>query len=143
MAIGLALGVFEGLGLGAEGGGRLPDVLGAPFGGGFLDHLAGLVLGFAVTFPFYAARGMKAGDVKLLMAVGSLRGAAFLLPAAFYGAMLGGLVALGVIVARRLARPAPGEEPNTMRRILHTWIPYGVALGGGALVALALELKVT
>ncbi|HEX4744032.1 MAG TPA: prepilin peptidase [Candidatus Limnocylindria bacterium] len=114
--------------------------LGAVFQTGFLDHLAAVVLGFALLYPFYAAGGLKAGDVKLLMAVGALRGTQFLLVSTFYGVMLGGLVALVVIVLRRFARPAPGEEPNTMRKVLKTWIPYGVALGAGGLIALAMDV---
>ncbi|MBI3522441.1 MAG: prepilin peptidase [Chloroflexi bacterium] len=126
MVAGLALGAMEGLG--------------APFQSGFLDHLTGLALAFIVSYPFYAGGGMKAGDAKLLMSVGALRGALFLLPAAFYGALIGGVVALIFLVARRLAPVRPGEGPRTMRGLLHTWIPYGVALGAGALVALLVEL---
>ena len=113
--------------------------LGSVGGSGFLDHLTAVVLGFALLYPFYAFGGLKAGDVKLLMSVGALRGTAFLFAGAFYGAMLGGLIALVVIVMRRLARPAPGQEPNTFRKVLKTWIPYGVALGAGGLIALVAE----
>ncbi len=112
---------------------------GEVFRSGFLDHLAAVVLGFLLLYPFYAAGGLKAGDVKLLMSVGALRGTGFLLISTFYGAMLGGVIALVFIVVRRLARPAPGEEPNTFRKVLKTWIPYGVALGAGGLVALVVE----
>ena len=126
--------IVLGLGLSAFSG------LGSVFGSGFLDHLAAVVLGFALLYPFYAAGGLKAGDVKLLMSVGALRGTQFLLVGTFYGAMIGGIIALVVIVMRRLARPAPGEEPNTMRKVLKSWIPYGVALGAGGLVALAVDL---
>ena len=125
--------IVLGLVLSAFGG------LGAVFESGFLDHLAAVVLGFALLYPFYAAGGLKAGDVKLLMSVGALRGTMFLLVGTFYGAMLGGLIALVVILMRRLARPAPGEEPNTFRKVLKTRIPYGVALGAGGLVALVVE----
>ena len=113
--------------------------LGAIGESGLLDHLTAVVLGFLFLYPFYAAGGLKAGDVKLLMSVGALRGTAFLVVGAFYGAMLGGLIALVVILMRRLARPAPGEEPNTFRKVLGTWIPYGVALGAGGLIALVVE----
>ena len=123
---GIVLSAFAGLGgLGNEG---------------LVDHVAAVVLAFLVCYPFYAAGGLKAGDAKLLMSIGALRGTGFFLGAAFYGAMLGGLVALGFIVVRRFSKPAPGEPPNTVRRILGMWIPYGIALGGGALLALALDL---
>jgi prepilin peptidase CpaA len=123
---GLGLSVLEGVGSLATGG--------------LIDHAAAVAIAFAVCYPFYASGGMKAGDVKLLMSVGAVRGTLFLLPAALYGALAGGVIALGFIAARRLARPAPGAPPNTLGRILKMWIPYGVALGIGAILALVVEL---
>jgi prepilin peptidase CpaA len=125
MALGLVLGAFEGL----------PGTIGS----GLADHLAGLVVGFLIAYPFYAMGGLKAGDGKYLMAVGALRGLSLLLTGAIYGALLGGVIALGFIAARRL-RPATGVTPS-MGGVMKTWIPYGVALGLGTLVALALELS--
>jgi prepilin peptidase CpaA len=121
MVIGLVLGLFEG-------------VPGELFARGFIDHLAGLVLGFAVAYPFYAAGGLKAGDGKYLMAVGAMRGLGLLLYGAVYGALLGGVIALAYLAVRRL-RTADASVGGLMK----TWIPYGVALGLGTLVALALE----
>jgi Flp pilus assembly protein protease CpaA len=82
--------------------------------------------------------GLKAGDGKYLMAVGAMRGLGLLLAGAVYGALLGGVIALGFIAVRRL-RPADGPAP--VGGVMKTWIPYGVALGLGTLVALALELS--
>ena len=73
------------------------------------------------------------------MAVGALKGTAFLLVAAVYGALIGGLIAIAFIVARRVAASRAGTG-ETMKTLLHTWIPYGVALGLGALAALVLEV---
>jgi len=126
MAAGLVLGALEG-------------VPGEAFANGLLDHIAGLVVGFLVAYPFYAMGGLKAGDGKYLMAVGALRGLGLLLGGAVYGALLGGVIALGFIAVRRL-RPANGADA-TMGGVMKTWIPYGVALGLGTLVALALELS--
>jgi len=126
MAAGLVLGALEG-------------VPGEVFANGLLDHIAGLVVGFLVAYPFYAMGGLKAGDGKYLMAVGALRGLGLLLGGAVYGALLGGVIALGFIAIRRL-RPANGADA-TMGGVMKTWIPYGVALGLGTLVALALELS--
>lgn len=134
----MLIGVIFGLGESLTGPAGFP---GSPFGGGLLDHLAGVVVGFLVSYPFYAAGGLKAGDGKLLMAVGGLKGTAFLLQAAVWGALAGGLIAIVFIVLRRLTRPAPGEPPTTMHALMKTWIPYGVALGLGALVALGLQLR--
>jgi len=125
MAVGLVLGALE----------ALPGDL---FVRGLIDHVVALVLAFAVCWPFYAGGGLKGGDAKFLMAVGALRGTSFLIASALYGALLGGLIAIGVIAARRLARPADGAA---LTPVLKTWIPYGVALGLGTLLALALELS--
>ena len=127
MLIGLVLGALE----------AFP---GALLGAGLVDHGAGLLLAFAFAYPFYAAGGLKAGDAKLLMAMGALRGTNFLLVAAVYGALLGGLIAVGLIATRRLLRPAGGAEANTMSRIMKSTMPYGVALGLGGLLALALDV---
>src|SRR5205809_4881722 len=119
MAAGLVLGALEG-------------VPGEVLANGLLDHIAGLVVGFLVAYPFYATGGLKAGDGKYLMAVGALRGLGLLLGGAVYGALLGGVIALGFIAIRRL-RPANGADA-TMGGVMKTWIPYGVALGLGTLV---------
>ena len=111
---------------------------GSLFGSGFLDHLAAIVLAFAFSYPFYAAGGLKAGDAKLLMAMGAVRGTSFLLVAAVYGALLGGIIALGFIAVRRL-RPANGGESQSMSKVMKSTMPYGIALALGGLLALALE----
>src|SRR5205085_10600343 len=99
MLIGLGLSAFEGF----------PGVL---FVDGPVDHVAAVVLAFALAYPFYVAGGLKAGDAKLLMAIGAVRGTHLLLIASVYGALIGGVIAIGFIVFRRFARPAAGVEPN-------------------------------
>ena len=125
MLVGLVFGVFEGF-------------PGTFFEKGFIDHLAALVLAFALCYPFYAFGGLKAGDAKLLMAIGAVRGTWFLLGSALYGALLSGIFALFVI-GFRLMRPAPDGGPNSMAKVMKSWMPYGVGLALGGLVALALE----
>ena len=117
--------------------GSLEGIPGAPFGAGALDHLAGLVLAFLVSYPFYVSGGLKAGDAKMLMAIGALRGSLFLLTSALYGALAGGVLALVLIGLRRLAPPET-EVADPFWRLMKSRIPYGVALGVGALIALAL-----
>jgi Flp pilus assembly protein protease CpaA len=56
-----------------------------------------------------------------------------------YGALLGGLLALGFIAVRRMR--TANDATTSMSGVMKTWIPYGVALGAGTLVALALELS--
>jgi prepilin peptidase CpaA len=135
MLIGLALGLAESAGRAGFPGAVFTS--GIP--GGILDHVAGLAIGFLIAWPFYAMGGLKAGDGKFLMAVGALKGTTFLLVAAAYGAFIGGIIAIMFIVARRVAARRTGTA-ETMHALLHTWIPYGVGLGLGALAALALEM---
>ena len=125
MLVGLAFGAIEGF-------------PGALFTGGLVDHVAALVLAFAISYPFYAAGGLKAGDAKLLMAIGAVRGTNFLFVSAVYGALLGGVIALGFIGSRRL-RPAAGTEVPSVAGLMKKSIPYGIALGLGGLLALGLE----
>jgi prepilin peptidase CpaA len=125
MGAGLVLGALEGI---------PGDVL----VGGLLSHVAGLLVALAISYPLYASGGLKAGDGKLLMAVGALRGVQFLLSAALIGALVGGLLGLVYVAAGRL-RPAGGGPAPALRQLMKVWIPYGVALGLGALIALALE----
>ena len=136
MVVGLSLGVLE-----SAGSAGFPGSL-FPVGnhGGILDHVAGLAIGFLVAYPFYAGGGLKAGDGKFLMAVGSLMGTLFLLQAAVWGALFGGVIAIGFIVARRVAAARAGTG-ETIGGLLHTWIPYGVALGLGAFAALGIQLS--
>ncbi len=124
MLAGLLLGAAEG-------------VPGGILAGGLLDHAAGGALAFLVSWPLYAGGGIKAGDGKFLMAVGALRGTAFLVSAAFYGALAGGVVALVYIAARRL-RPGGRDGVGSLMK---EWIPYGIALGIGALLALVVEAR--
>ena len=109
---------------------------GAFFDRGLLDHVAGVVIAFVLAYPFYAAGGMKAGDGKLLMAVAALKGTVFLLYAAVLGALIGGFIAIGYIAVRRIAALASGRAV-TIGQLMRSWIPYGIALGLGALAALA------
>ena len=125
MLIGLVFGVLEGF----------PGTL---FGTGLVDHVAAIVIALAFSWPFYVAGGLKAGDAKLLMAIGAVRGTSFLLVAAVYGALLGGILAIGFITVRRM-RPAPSGEANSMAKVMKSSMPYGIALALGGLLALALE----
>jgi len=125
MVIGVAFGAVE----------AFP---GALFASGFIDHVAAVILAFALSYPFYAAGGLKAGDAKLLMAIGAVRGTSFLLSSTVYGAILGGILAIGFITVRRL-RATSGAGAPSMSTVMKSSMPYGIALALGGLLALALE----
>lgn len=75
-----------------------------PQGLGLWGALSGLGVGFLVFFPVFLLRGMGAGDVKLLAALGAWVGAGLVLWTGFYTALAGGVLAIGVAIARRYTR---------------------------------------
>ncbi len=132
---------------------------------GFRFSLYGFLAGLAVFLIPFALGGMGGGDVKLLAAVGALKGYVFVLHTALLAALCGGVMAVGyLLIKKRLWRtlrkaigilaapvftflswrfrrpfikdlaayfsPAPvaGEEK--------LYLPYGVAIGLGALLVL-------
>jgi len=68
---------------------------------GILDGLAGLFLGISLLFIPFVMGGMGAGDVKLLGLVGALRGSEFVLRAFLFSAILGGLLAILILLRER------------------------------------------
>ena len=90
---------------------RIPNVLTfAAAGGGLLFHLltggwpallgsaAGYLVGVLIFFPIFALRGMGAGDVKLMAAVGAWLGPGQVAVAALLTSIAGGLLAIVVAV---------------------------------------------
>jgi prepilin peptidase CpaA len=67
---------------------------------------AGWLTALALFFPFFALRGLGAGDVKLLAALGAWFGASNALYLALYTAVAGGVMAIAVLVSRRYAKQA-------------------------------------
>jgi Flp pilus assembly protein protease CpaA len=116
MALGLVLAAVEGF-------------PGEVLKGGLLDHLVATVGILIVFYPMYSPGWVKAGDVKLLMAVGALKGVVFLFWSLVYGAILGGLVAIAYLAWAAL-------RARDLRAGLGKFIPYGVSLAAGSLVAL-------
>lgn len=93
--------------------------------------LGGWLLGVALFLPFFALRGMGAGDVKLLAALGAWVGPAALLSLTFYTAVAGGVMALFVVLWQ-------GKLASTFRNIwllLCHWRVGGIK----PLAALSLE----
>lgn len=118
---------------------------------GLLWASAGWAVGVALFLPFFALRGMGAGDVKLLGAFGAWLGPEGALWTALFGALAGGVLALGV----SLARGYTGTAFRNLGSLLQSWflggvrpidgvtlsssagprLPYAVPLGVGALLA--------
>ena len=121
--------VVFGLALGLAGSGWL----------GFADSLWGLALAFVPFFGLFLAGGMGGGDVKMMAAVGALMGLEFTVQAMIHAVLVGGLIALLIVVweeriwdtlrflgkvLRRLLRPA---DPRP-RLEVETQVPFGVAI---------------
>lgn len=85
----------------------------APGGAGWLPALAGLLLGLAVGFVFFATGGFAAGDAKLIALVGSFRGPTFLAWSLLFTILAAGVVSLGLLakagLLRRLGRKMAGS----------------------------------
>ena len=117
-------------------------------GVGLPQALAGMLLGFALTVPFYLMRGMAAGDVKLMAVCGAFLGPWDGLHAVLWGFIAGGVLVVGWAVVRgravQLARNvvamlagaslqlAAGRLPGAaMVPASVGSLPYGVAIAAG------------
>jgi prepilin peptidase CpaA len=71
-----------------------------PEGAGWSSWLLGMLTGFALFLPLYLLRGMAAGDVKLMAAVGAFVGplAAFQIALATF--VIGGVMALAFMICK-------------------------------------------
>jgi prepilin peptidase CpaA len=110
---------------------------------GLRDSAQGAGLGLALLFPLFVLRWMGAGDVKLMAAVGALKGFEFVFFACMWAAVFGGAIALfGLLRSRRLklamahlyySSPfTPGDGS-----FITAWrVPYGPAIALGSLLAL-------
>lgn len=84
---------------------------------GLTISLAGLAVGLCAFLPLYVIGGVAAGDVKLMAAVGSFLGPIITLVAVLCTLMCGGLLAVGVILSRRMNSGGPAY--NELSKIEH------------------------
>ncbi len=85
---------------------------------------AGLGLGFVLYFPLYLIRARGAGDVKLLAAVGAITGPGNCLWIFLSTAILGGIIALLVLLVRGRLRKTLFNVAWIARDLLHFQAPY-------------------
>ena len=71
------------------------------------------------------------------MAIGAVGGTSFLLVSTVWGALIGGVLAIGFIAVRRYR--ARGSAEADMSKVMKSSMPYGIALALGGLVAVALQ----
>ena len=115
-------------------------------GHGILMSFAGLFTGLALLFIIFLAGGIGAGDVKLLGAIGALKGTVFVLWTMFYTGLIGGIMAFALLIwkgklistfrnfftfLRHPVKAHGNQKPE--ERI---YLPYGVAISLGSIWAL-------
>lgn len=117
---------------------------------GLKYSIMGFTVGFCMLLIPYLLGGIGAGDVKLLALIGAIKGSFFVLNTALYMALIGGIIALVIILLNK----------HTLRFLkkFYLWIlyflygirvklelpstpflkkyPYGVAIVGGAFICL-------
>lgn len=121
---------------------------------GLLLSVGGIAAGFALWMVSNVlGRILGGGDIKLLMAFGALLGPMFMLWTFVLGALIGGAVAIIMALRRgvlqkvlrqmgtslylRAAMSTPMEISDGAGEV---HLPYALALGAGALVAIGLRL---
>jgi prepilin peptidase CpaA len=110
----------------------------------------GVALLMVLGLGMVAGAGLGGGDIKLLGAIGALRGPEFVLWAALFTALAGGVLALVPLIRQRillytlrnfyhnaLARFGYGTRTEITQGSVAGKQPYGVAIFVGTLIALA------
>lgn len=93
-----------------------------PGGSGPAASALGSAAGLVVFLPFFVLGGMGGGDVKLMAALGAWLGAPAILVTALYTAVVGGVLALAVALARGYLR----EAFSNIAALLRHWMLVGV-----------------
>jgi prepilin peptidase CpaA len=91
-------------------------------GHGTMTSVAGLVLGVALFFPLFLLRGLGAGDVKLMGALGAWLGTSVMFGVAFYTSLAGGVLALALIARHPYGRQAV----RNLWLLLTHWRVFGI-----------------
>jgi len=91
-------------------------------GQGTVSSAAGFLVGLALFFPLFALRGLGAGDVKLLGALGAWLGTSVIFGVAFYTSLAGGVLACALIVRHRYG----GQAARNLWLLLTHWRVFGL-----------------
>jgi prepilin peptidase CpaA len=75
-----------------------------PEGAGWRNWLLGMLTGFALFLPLYLLRGMAAGDVKLMAAVGAFVGPVAAVQIALVTFLVGSVIALAIVLNKGMLR---------------------------------------
>jgi prepilin peptidase CpaA len=94
---------------------------------GLWMSLKGMGLAMLIYFPLYLLRGMGAGDVKLMMAVGAIAGPANWLGILFLTACFGAVAAIILVVSKGRVRKTRDNMWLLLVSLLHRQAPYDVS----------------
>jgi prepilin peptidase CpaA len=124
---------------------------------GALTATGGLLLALCVYLPLYALKGMGAGDVKLMAAIGAIAGPGNWLNIFIVTALLGGAASLLLVMARRktgqtlhnvsviisqLSKGKPPADQDGALSIHHSQslkMPHGAIIASGVCLFLMLH----
>jgi prepilin peptidase CpaA len=116
-------------------------VLAIPMGLGwpaFFDHLKIGAIAAVIAITMFYIGIFGGGDAKMTGAIALWLGSAPMMTFVYFTALAGGVLGIALIIGRRLARKhGLPKSPKWARRMLRkrSAVPYGVALGIGALIA--------
>jgi prepilin peptidase CpaA len=116
--------------------------------GGLKLSLLGFIIGLSILLIPYLLGGMGAGDVKLLALIGAVKGSTFVLNTAIYMGLLGGVIAILVIVFQKQTISfikvlfflivslfcGIKYKPEFPTSFFSKKYPYGVAIVGGPVI---------
>ncbi|MHB9038388.1 MAG: A24 family peptidase, partial [Armatimonadota bacterium] len=111
---------------------------------GVLFSLAGIACGSIALLIAGGPKWIAPGDAKLMVAIGALQGATFVGYTALFGAIAGGVMAVGVMLRRHLLRSWARQTAVAVSSHLPVqscwasragYIPYSIAIAIGALTA--------
>jgi prepilin peptidase CpaA len=86
--------------------------------------LGGLGLAFLIYFPLYLLRGMGAGDVKLMAAVGALVGPMNWIGIFVLGSVFGGITAVFIVLSRGRLRRTLSNIGHVLFELAHLRPPH-------------------
>lgn len=91
---------------------------------GLWISLKGLGIAMLIYFPLYLLRGMGAGDVKLMAAVGATVGWANWLGILFLTAVFGGIAALFLVLWQKKLHQTTGNIGHIVLSLMHRQAPH-------------------
>ncbi|MEO0074813.1 MAG: A24 family peptidase [candidate division WOR-3 bacterium] len=112
----------------------------------------GFSIGFSFLFIIFLVGGMGGGDVKLMGAIGALKGYPFVISALVYSILVGGFIAFAVLIWKKkflrtmrniflflISKVFPFIHSSEMKKEEMEKVPFGIAIVIGTIWALIME----